>query len=150
MLHEQIKNNIREAMLAKDSLRLETYRGMLAAFTNELVSKNRKPNETLEDEDALAVITRLSKQRKDSIEQFKKGNREDLVKKEQAELAILETYLPKLMDRNEVEKIAQSKKNELGISDATKKGMLMSAIMKDLKGKADGTVVKEVVDSLFQ
>jgi len=149
MLHEQIKNNIREAMLAKDSLRLETYRGMLAAFTNELVSKNRKPNETLEDEDALAVITRLSKQRKDSIEQFKKGNREDLVKKEQAELAILETYLPKLMDRNEVEKIAQSKKNELGISDATKKGMLMSAIMKDLKGKADGTVVKEVVDSLF-
>jgi len=71
------------------------------------------------------------------------------VKKEQAELAILETYLPKLMDRNEVEKIAQSKKNELGISDATKKGMLMSAIMKDLKGKADGTVVKEVVDSLF-
>ena len=136
-------------MLAKDSLRLETYRGMLAAFTNELVSKNRKPNETLEDEDALAVITRLSKQRKDSIEQFKKGNREDLVKKEQAELAILETYLPKLMDRNEVEKIAQSKKNELGISDATKKGMLMSAIMKDLKGKADGTVVKEVVDSLF-
>jgi len=137
-------------MLAKDSLRLETYRGMLAAFTNELVSKNRKPNETLEDEDALAVITRLSKQRKDSIEQFKKGNREDLVKKEQAELAILETYLPKLMDRNEVEKIAQSKKNELGISDATKKGMLMSAIMKDLKGKADGTVVKEVVDSLFQ
>ena len=149
MLHEQIKNNIREAMLAKDSLRLETYRGMLAAFTNELVSKNRKPNETLEDEDALAVITRLSKQRKDSIEQFKKGNREDLVKKEQAELAILETYLPKLIDRNEVEKIAQSKKNELGISDATKKGMLMSAIMKDLKGKADGTVVKEVVDSLF-
>ena len=137
-------------MLAKDSLRLETYRGMLAAFTNELVSKNRKPNETLEDEDALAVITRLSKQRKDSIEQFKKGNREDLVKKEQAELAILETYLPKLIDRNEVEKIAQSKKNELGISDATKKGMLMSAIMKDLKGKADGTVVKEVVDSLFQ
>ena len=136
-------------MLAKDSLRLETYRGMLAAFTNELVSKNRKPNETLEDEDALAVITRLSKQRKDSIEQFKKGNREDLVKKEQAELAILETYLPKLIDRNEVEKIAQSKKNELGISDATKKGMLMSAIMKDLKGKADGTVVKEVVDSLF-
>ena len=130
-------------------MRLETYRGMLAAFTNELVSKNRKPNETLEDEDALAVITRLSKQRKDSIEQFKKGNREDLVKKEQAELAILETYLPKLIDRNEVEKIAQSKKNELGISDATKKGMLMSAIMKDLKGKADGTVVKEVVDSLF-
>lgn len=149
MLHEQIKNNIKEAMMAHEAVRLETYRGMLSAFTNELVSKNRKPNEILSDEDAIVVITRLSKQRKDSIEQFKKGNREDLVKKEQAELSILETYLPKLMDKNEVEKIAKAKKEELGITDTTKKGMLMSALMKDLKGKADGMVVKEVVDSLF-
>jgi len=149
MLHEQIKNKIKEAMMAKDSIRLETYRGMLAAFTNELVSKGRKPNEMLTDEEAVVVITRLSKQRKDSIEQFKKGNREDLVKKEEAELAILETYLPKLMDRSEVETIARTKKDELGITDAAKKGMLMSALMKDLKGKADGSVVKEVVDSLF-
>jgi uncharacterized protein len=149
MLHEQVKNNIKEAMLAKDSVRLETYRNMLASFTNELVAKNRKPNEMLGDEEAVAVITRLSKQRRDSIEQFKKGNREDLVKEEQAQLSILETYLPKLMDKREVEKIAQAKKDELGISDSTKKGMLMSALMKDLKGKADGTMVKEVVDSLF-
>jgi hypothetical protein len=149
MLHEQIKNSIKEAMMAKDIIRLETYRGMLASFTNELVSKNRKPNEILTDEEAIVVVTRLSKQRKDSIEQFRKGNREDLVKKEQAELAILETYLPKLMDKNEVEKIARAKKDELGITDIAKKGMLMSALMKDLKGKADGAVVKEVVDLLF-
>jgi len=149
MLHEQIKNNIKEAMMAKDSVRLETYRNMLSSFTNELVSKNKKPNEILTDEEALAVITRLSKQRKDSIEQFKKGNREDLVQKEQAELVILETYLPKLMDKSEVEKIAKTKKDELGLIDPTKKGMLMSALMKDLKGKADGSIVKEVVDSLY-
>ena len=136
-------------MLAKDTVSLETYRGMLSAFTNELVSKNRKPSEMLSDEEAVAVITRMSKQRRDSIEQFKKGNRDDLVKEEQAQLTILETYLPKLMGREEVEKIAQAKKTELGIADATKKGMLMSALMKDLKGKADGAVVKEVVDSLF-
>jgi hypothetical protein len=149
ILHEQIKNGIKEAMMAKDTVRLETYRGMLAAFTNELIAKNRKPNEVLADEEAIAVITRLSKQRKDSIEQYTKGNRPDLVKEEQAQLAILETYLPKLMDKNEVEKIAKIKKEELGITDATKKGMLMSALMKDLKGKADGMTVKEVVDSLF-
>ena len=149
MLHEQIKNNIKEAMMAKDFVRLETYRNMLASFTNELVSKNRKPNEMLNDKEALAVITRLSKQRKDSIEQFRKGNREDLVKNEQAELTILEAYLPKLMNLSEVEKIARAKKEELGITDAAKKGMLMSALMKDLKGKADGAVVKEAVDSLF-
>jgi uncharacterized protein YqeY len=149
LLHEQIKNNIKEAMMAKDSVRLETYRGMLSAFTNELVSKNRKPSEMLTDEEAVAVITKLGKQRKDSIEQYTKGNRDDLVKEEQAQLVILETYLPKMMDKSEVEKIAKAKKEELGIADATKKGMLMSALMKDLKGKADGMMVKEVVDSLF-
>ena len=149
MLHEQIKNNIKEAMLAKDKVRLETYRAMLAGFTNELVSKNRKPNEILTDEEAIAVITRLSKQRKDSIEQYQKGNRDDLVKEESAQLEILETYLPKLMVKEEIEKVVKAKKEELGITDATKKGMLMSAIMKDLKGKADGVLVKEVVDALF-
>ena len=149
MLHEQIKNKIKDSMLAKNTVLLETLRAMVAGFTNELVAKGRKPNEMLTDEEALSVITRLSKQRKDSIEQFKKGNRDDLVKVEEAQLAILETYLPKLMDKSEVEKIARAKKEELSINDATKKGMLMSALMKDLKGKADGNVVKEAVDSLF-
>ena len=135
--------------MAKDALRLASFRAMSAAFTNELVAKNKKPQDMLSDEEAIAVIARLAKQRKDSIEQFKKGGREDLVKEEQAELSILETYLPKMMSKAEVEKIAKAKKAELGITDATKKGMLMSALMKDLKGKADGAVVKEAVDSLF-
>jgi|SRR3989344_1980700 len=148
MLHEQIKNGIKEAMLAKNALHLKAFRAMSAAFTNELVAKNRKPQEMLKDEEAIAVIGKLAKQRKDSIEQFKKGNREDLVKEEEAELSILETYLPKLMAKSDVEKIAKAKKSELNI-DVSKKGMLMSALMKDLKGKADGSMVKEVVDSLF-
>ncbi|MFZ2150400.1 MAG: GatB/YqeY domain-containing protein [Minisyncoccia bacterium] len=149
MIQEQIKTKIKEAMMAKDSVSLETYRGMSAAFTNELVSKGKKPTDVLTDEEALAVITRMSKQRKDSIDQFKKGNRPDLVEVEEAQLKILETYLPKLMDKSEVEALAKAKKEELGITDGTKKGMLMSALMKDLKGKADGGVVKEAVDSLF-
>jgi len=149
MLHEQIKNGIKDAMLGKDEVRLRTLRSMVAAFTNELVAKERKPNEMLNDEDVLIVISRLAKQRKDSINQFKKGNRQDLVKAEEAELAILETYLPKMMNRSEVEKIARLKKEGSSINDATKKGALMSALMKELKGKADGTLVKEVVDSLF-
>ncbi|MFA5999779.1 MAG: GatB/YqeY domain-containing protein [Candidatus Paceibacterota bacterium] len=149
MLHEQIKNGIKEAMLAKDALKLKAFRAMSAAFTNELVAKNKKPQDMLTDEEAIAVVTRMAKQRKDSIEQFRKGNREDLVGEEEAELSILETYLPKMMDKGEVQKLAEAKKSELGITDATKKGMLMSALMKDLKGKADGMTVKEVVDSLF-
>lgn len=149
MLHEQIKSGIKDAMMAHDALKLKAFRAMSAAFTNELVAKNKKPQDMLTDDEAVAVIARLAKQRKDSIDQFKKGGREDLVKEESDELAVLETFLPKLMDKSEVEKFAQAKKAELGITDATKKGMLMSALMKDLKGKADGATVKEVVDSLF-
>jgi uncharacterized protein YqeY len=149
MLKDQIKESLKKAMMAKDSISLETYRGILAAFTNELVAKGRKPTDELSAEEELAVITRLAKQRKDSISQFKAGGREDLVKNEEAELAILEKFLPTMMPREEIEKIAKAKKEELGVSDASKKGALMSALMKDLKGKADGMAVKEVVDSLF-
>ncbi|KKU88659.1 MAG: hypothetical protein UY16_C0003G0001 [Candidatus Gottesmanbacteria bacterium GW2011_GWA2_47_9] len=142
MLHEQIKNNIKEAMMAKDNVRLETYRNMLSSFTNELVSKGKKPNEMLGDEEAIAVITRLSKQRKDSMEQFKKGNREDLVAKEQAELSILETYLPKLMDKGEVEKIAKAK-NDVSLCDL----ISFFEIKKDCRNKVGAGTNKGLLDN---
>lgn len=149
MIHEDIKGKIKEAMLAKDAVRLEVYRGMSAAFTNELVAKGRKPQEMLSDEEALAVITRMSKQRKDSIEQYHKGGRPDLVEEEKAQLKIIEEFLPELMSREEIGHVARAKQIELGITDPAKKGMLMAAVMKDLKGKADGMLVKDVVDTLF-
>jgi uncharacterized protein YqeY len=148
-LHEEIKNGIKDAMKARDTVRLNVYRGLVTAFTNELVATGKTPQDMLPDEQALAVITRTAKQRKDSIEQFTKGGRMDLADEDSAQLVILEAYLPTMMDKSEVETIAKAKQVELGITDPTKKGMLMSAIMKDLKGKADGTVVKEVVDQLF-
>lgn len=149
MLHEEIRNNIKESMKSGDKVRLEVMRGLITAFTNELVVTGKTPQDMLSDEDVIKVITRASKQRKDSIEQFTKGGRMDLVAEEIPQLAILETYLPKLMDKSEVEEIAKVKQSELGLTDASKKGILMSALMKDLKGKADGNVVKEVVDKLF-
>jgi len=149
MLHEQIKEGIKEAMKARDAVRLNVMRGLVTAFTNELVATGKTPQDILDDEKVIAVIARTAKQRKDAIEQFTKGGRMDLVEEDTAQLKILETYLPKMMEKSEVEKIVKAKKEELGITDATKKGMLMSAIMKDLKGKADGTIVREVVDSLF-
>ncbi len=149
MLHEEIKNKIKDAMKAKDTVALNVYRGLVTAFTNELVATGKTPQDTLPDEQVINVITRTAKQRKDAIEQFTKGGRMDLADEDKAQLNILETYLPKLMEKSEVKGIAKSKQAELGITDPTKKGMLMSALMKDLKGKADGNVVKEVVDSLF-
>lgn len=149
MLHEQIKAGIKESMMSKDSVRLEVLRGIVTACTNELVAKGKKPQDILADEEVLTVITRLSKQRKDSIEQYTKANRPELVEEEKSQLSILETFLPKMMSVEEITSIASNKKNEMGITDGAKKGMLMSALMKDLKGKADGMDVKNVVDSLF-
>lgn len=148
-LQEQIKNNIKEAMKSGDKVRLEVMRGLATSFTNELVAKGRTPQDMLSDEEAISVITRLSKQRKDSIEQFTKGGRMDLVEEESKQLAILSEYLPKLMEVQEIEDFVKSKISELGTIDQSKKGPFMATLMRDLKGKADGAIVKEVVDKLF-
>lgn len=92
-LHQDIKGQLVLAMKARDPVRLNVIRGLLASFTNETISKKRKPDEKLSDEEALAVIKKAAKQRKDSIAQFEKGGRMDLAAAEKAELAILETYL---------------------------------------------------------
>ncbi|HEY4489829.1 MAG TPA: GatB/YqeY domain-containing protein [Candidatus Paceibacterota bacterium] len=148
-LHQDIKNQVTEAMKARDSIRLNTLRGLLAAFTNEAVAKKMKPDTQLTDEQALEVIRRSVKQRKDSIEQFRKGGREDLVTAEEAELEILQKYLPQMMGIEDIRKIAEAKKSELGITDKKDIGKLMSSVMIELKGKADGKDVKNVVDSLL-
>jgi len=148
-LHTDIKNQIKEAMLAREAERLSVLRGLLASFTNELVSKKRKPDEELADDEVLDVIRRAVKQRKDSIEQFEKGGRQDLADTEKSELAILGTYLPQQMSRVEIESYVKNKQIELGFTDKSKSGQFMGMIMKDLKGKADGPMVKEVIDGLF-
>ena len=138
-----------EALKAKDEVRLMVLRGLLTAFTNELVSQKKKPDEKLSDDEVLKVIKRSVKQRQDSIEQFTKGNRPELAEKETAELKVLEVYLPETMSKDKILKIAEAKKAELGIDDKAKMGMLMGAVMKETKGEADGSDVKSVVESLF-
>lgn len=148
-MQDNIREEIKQAMLAKDADKLTVLRGILTAFTNELVNKGLKPQDKLSDEECIAVIRRLAKQRKDSILQFEKGGRADLAETEKKELSILEDYLPQMMSKDEIKKIAEIKKSEMGISDKSKAGILMGAIMKDLKGKADGADVKEIIDQLF-
>src|SRR5579872_2247969 len=149
-LQQSKKLQIVEAMKAKDIVRLETLRGLSAQMTNELVSLKRKPDGELSDEEALTVIRRAVKQRKDSIEQFVKGGRQELADKETAELTILETYLPQMMSKDEVMKLAEAKKTELNVTSKSDAGKLMSILMKDLKGKADGGTVKSVVDEILK
>lgn len=146
-IQSTIKEEMKKAMIAKNATALLVTRGLIAEFGKESIAKNVSE---LSDDDALALIRRAVKQRKDSIEQFTKGGRQDLVESEQAELAVLEAYLPAMMSREDVLKAATAKKNELGVTDKAKIGQLVGTLMKDLKGKADGSVVKEVVESLFQ
>jgi uncharacterized protein len=149
-LQETIKSQIVEAMKAKDAVRLGVVRGLSAQLTNELVALKRTPQDTLSDEEVLNVIRRAVKQRKDSIEQFTNGGRPELAEPEKEELAILETYRPAQMPREEVMALAKAKMAELGVTDKSGAGKFMGALMRDLKGKADGDVVKSVVDELLK
>lgn len=148
-LHQDIKEQIKNALRAKDTLRLNVLRGLLSAFTNEAVAKKRKPDEELSDDEALTVITRAVKQRKDSIEQFGKGGRADLAEVEKAELEILETYLPAQMSKGEILTYVRSRQKELNMTDLTQKNLLLGTIMKELKGKTDGNIVKEIIETVF-
>lgn len=148
-LHETLKNSIPDALRSHDEVRLRTLRSLVTLMVNEVVAKKRKPNEYLNDDEALTVLKRAANQRKDSIEQFEKASRIDLVGPEKAELGIIESYLPAQMNTEEVEKVAKAKMQELGVSAKTDANKLIGALMRDLKGKADGGVVKAVVESLL-
>jgi uncharacterized protein len=136
-------------MKAKEEVRLRVIRHILSTATNELVATNRTPQDMLTDDELLAVIKRLAKQRKESITQYEAANRPELAAPEKEELVVLEAYLPQMMSQDEIRPIAEAKKGELGIEDKSKMGMLVGAVMKELAGKADGGDVKQVVESLF-
>ena len=148
-LHEDIQSELKDAMRAKEEVRLRTIRSMLTAFTNELVASDKTPQDVLGDDGALAVIKRLAKQRKESITQFEQGGRDDLAATEKEELEVLEAYLPQMMSQDEIEPIAKAKIEELGVTDKSGMGKLIGALMKDLAGKADGGDVKAVVEKLL-
>ena len=149
MIHENLKKAIPDAMRAKDEVKLRTLRSLVTAMTNEVVAKKRKPDEFLTDEEATAVLKRAANQRKDSIEQFEKASRNDLAEPEKLELAIINGLLPAQMSRDEIEKIAKAKMAEMGVATKADAGKFTGALMKELKGKADGGDVKAVVDSLL-
>lgn len=148
-IHETLKKSIPDALRARDEVRLRTLRSLVTAMTNEVVAKKRKPDEFLTDEEALLVLKRAASQRKDSIEQFEKASRNDLAEPEKLELAIIESYLPTMMSRDEILPIAKAKMTEMGVASKADAGKFTGALMKELKGKADGGDVKAVVDSLL-
>jgi len=147
-LQSDLKSQMVEAMKAKDAIRLSVIRGLLSAFTNDLIAKGKMPQDELTDDEVLTLISRAVKQRKDSIEQFERGGRPELAEDEKEELAVLQAYLPAQMSRDEIsafvmEKIASENPSK------EKAGQFTGSIMKELKGKADGALVKNVVESIL-
>lgn len=148
-IQNQIREELTKAMKAKAEPKLTVLRSLITAFTNELITLKRTPQSELSDEEALAVIRRAIKQRKDSVEQFEKGGRHDLAQTEKEELNVLQVYAPQMMSKEDIMRIAMQKKNELGLTEKAQTGLLMATLMKDLRGKADGADVREVINSIL-
>ncbi|MDP3956299.1 MAG: GatB/YqeY domain-containing protein [bacterium] len=149
MIHNDIKDGIKIAMKSRDTLRLSVLRGILTAYTNELVATGHTPQDKLDDESALVVIKRLAKQRKESISQFTDGGRLELADEEKKELEILEQFLPKQLSREEILPIAKTVLLERNISDKSGMGQAIGEIMKKLGGTADGGDVRAVVEDIL-
>lgn len=144
MLKQQLKDQLKESMLAKDELRTQVLRFILSGITYYEIQKGGAGYEAT-DEDVMVVIHKEIKQRKDSIEQYGKANRADLVDKEKAELAILETYLPEQLSEEEVQKLVSEAVEISGAKTPQDMGKVMAILMPKVKGKADGTLVSKLV-----
>jgi len=141
-LNEKIGGDITAAMKAKDAPRLSALRMLKAAVMNKGVEKGRD----LDDGEVLQVVASLVKQRRDSIEQFAKAGRDDLVTKETGEIAVVETYLPPAASADEIDAAVAAAIAETGAASVKDMGKVMKAVMPKLAGKhADGRTVNEAV-----
>lgn len=138
----KIMNEIKEAMKSKDTLKLSTLRFLQAAVKNREIELRPNP---INDEEVMIVIKKLVKQRKESIEQYKAGNRQDLVDQEAAELKILETYLPAQMTREQVEKLVVDVMTALSAKTIKDMGPVMKEVLARSGGSADNKLVSELV-----
>jgi len=144
-LAEAIKADTIKAMKAKEKLRVDTLRMVTAAIQNKKIEKR----EELSEDEVLSVLMTLSKQRKDSIEQFTKGGRDDLADKETAELAIIQGYLPAQLGEDEVREVVKEVIAATGATSPGDMGKVMGQVMGRLKGKADGKMINAMVRELL-
>ena len=144
-LRERIDAEIKTAMKSKDKVRLETVRGIKKFILEKEVSLRPSGQDTLTEAQELEILMQIAKQRRDSIEQYRKGGREDLVAQEEAELVILEEYLPPQISDEEVSKVVDEVIASVGATSAKEMGKVMGKAMQQLKGKADGNKIQDMV-----
>ena len=153
-LKDQISDDLKDAMRANELVRRETLRSVLAAIRNAEIARVNVKDESatrqeLGDNDVLDVLQKQAKQRRESIEEYKKAARQDLVDRESAELEIISAYLPAQMGRDEIVAEVRKAMEETGASGPGDKSKLMPVVMGRLKGRADGRAINEVVTELL-
>lgn len=159
-LKDRIQADLTDAMRARDDVRKSALRMLMAAIRNAEIPAAPEDDAALEamataekaalsDEAVTEVVQKQVKQRRDSIDSFRKANREDLASKEQAELTVLEAYLPQQAAREDIEAFAAKVVAETGASGARDIGKVMPRVVAEFKGRADGRVVNEVVRGLL-
>lgn len=146
-LFDQISNDIKAAMLAKDVVRRDTLRGVKKEFLEAKTAKGGSGE--LADDEALKIITKMVKKGKDAAEIFTQQNRQDLADDEMAQVAVLETYLPKQMSDEELTAAVQAIIAEVGAAGPKDMGKVMGAASKSLAGKAEGKLISEKVKTLL-
>lgn len=144
MLKQKLREELKQSMLARNELKTSVLRMLLSAINYYEIKKGGAGYEAT-DEDVLAVIQKEAKQRKDSIEEFTRANRPELVDKEAKELEMLQVYLPKQMSEEEIKKLVIEVIEETNAKSIADIGKVMGALMPKVKGKADGGLVSEIV-----
>src|SRR5690625_944485 len=139
---EKLNGDMKQAMKNKDKQTLSVIRMVKASIQNETIKLGKK---TLSEDEELTVLSREVKQRKDSLHEFKSAGRDDLVEKTESELNILQEYMPKQLSNEELEKIVQSTIEEVNATSKKDIGKVMSAVMPQVKGKADGSQINNIV-----
>ena len=142
MLQEKINKDLIEAMKAGDAVKVSTLRLLNSVIKNVAIAKKA---EKLDDADVIDAVAKQIKQRNESIEQFKKGNRQDLVDKETKELEILKSYMPQQMSEEDIIKVIQDAVRETGAAGKQDMGKVMKAVMPKLKGRADSKLISDTV-----
>lgn len=146
-LKQQLQEDLKEALRARDERRKAVIRMALAEIVNAEVELEH--NDELDDADAIAVLQKQARQRRDAISELRQANRPDLLAEEEAQLVILEGYLPRLLSREEVAEEARQVIAEVGAAGMGQMGPVMRQLMSKLKGRADGRVVNAVVRELL-
>lgn len=140
-----IKNDLKKAIKSKDNIKKTVYRFILSDIHNEEIKLGKE----LDNNMVMKLMIKQAQQRKDSIEAFKLGSREDLINKEAQELKIIEQFLPAQIDENQIKNLAQQTIDEVGAESVKDLGKVMPILMKKLAGKADGKIVNKVVTELL-